>query len=41
MASLILGGTASNWVDELAHWAAVVGHYLQVAAQGQAIRSRP
>lgn len=41
MAGLILGGIANNWVDEIVHWAAVVGHYLKVVAKGQPYRERP
>lgn len=41
MAGLILGGTANNWVDEIIHWASVVGHYLEVENRGQKYKERP
>lgn len=41
MAGLILGGTANNWVDEIIHWASVVGHYLEVVNRGQKYKERP
>lgn len=41
MSGLIVGGVANNWVDELIHWAAVVGHYLEIASKGQSYKKRP
>ncbi len=41
MSGLIVGGVASSWLDEIIHWAAVVGHYLEIAAKGQKYKARP
>ncbi|MFQ3591639.1 MAG: hypothetical protein SNJ82_00410 [Gemmataceae bacterium] len=35
MSGLIIGGIANHWVDELAHWGAVIGHYFEVTKKGQ------
>lgn len=41
MSGLIVGGVANSWVAEIIHWAAVVGHYLEVASKGQKYKARP
>ena len=40
MSGLIVGGVANNWVDEVIHWATVVGHYLEIADKGQKFKSK-
>lgn len=41
MSGLIVSGVANNWVDEIVHWASVVGHYLEIAGKGQKYKARP
>lgn len=40
MSGLIVGGVANNWVDEVIHWATVIGHYLEIADKSQKFKSR-
>lgn len=40
MSGLIVGGVANNWVDEIIHWATVVGHYLEIADKSQEFKNK-